>query len=478
MQSFFLLVIINVFFSSCLVAAELPKSFLFHKESQKEALSTGASPYPKEQSSNNEPTLPKGLNLLDKGELETSFEAEPWFDGLTGFIEARLGGRIYTDNTQKDLSIGESRGQIQYEYDFEKLLLTITADFVYDSVIEESTLSFESQNSWLSAREANVYFTPSSNIDMKVGRQILTWGTGDLLFINDLFPKDWKSLLIGRDEEYLKAPSDAIKTSFFSELVDLDIVYTPRFDSDRFIDGTRLSYYSPLTNNISGRQQPFLVDRRDEFFNDDELALRVHRLLGAYEAALYYYNGYWKSPGGLSPTTGEYTFPKLNVYGISIRGPLEKGIATFELGHYDSRDDKNGSDPFINNSEYRLLIGFERELAPELTGSFQYYIEILQDYRAYKNNTITGSFIRDKRRQVLTQRLTYLMLNQRLRLSAFNFWSPSDNDGYLRLKSQYQVSDYWQWGVGANILYGEKEETFFGQLENNSNLYFSVAYSF
>ena len=46
---------------------------------------------------------------------------------------------------------------------------------------------------------------------------MLTWGTGDLLFINDLFPKNWKSLAIGRDDEYLKDPSGAVKASFFHD---------------------------------------------------------------------------------------------------------------------------------------------------------------------------------------------------------------------------------------------------------------------
>ncbi len=64
-------------------------------------------------------------------------------------------------------------------------------------------------------REASLVFSPSADTDVKVGRQILTWGTGDLVFINDLFPKDWVSFFIGRDVEYLKAPSDALKVSAF-----------------------------------------------------------------------------------------------------------------------------------------------------------------------------------------------------------------------------------------------------------------------
>ncbi len=48
-------------------------------------------------------------------------------------------------------------------------------------------------------------------VNLKIGRQVFTWGTGDYLFINDLFPKDYESFYIGRDDEYLKRPSEAVK---------------------------------------------------------------------------------------------------------------------------------------------------------------------------------------------------------------------------------------------------------------------------
>ena len=54
------------------------------------------------------------------------------------------------------------------------------------------------------------------NLDVKLGRQVLTWGTGDLLFLNDLFPKDWVSFFAGRDDEYLKAPSNTLRATQYN----------------------------------------------------------------------------------------------------------------------------------------------------------------------------------------------------------------------------------------------------------------------
>ena len=36
--------------------------------------------------------------------------------------------------------------------------------------------------------------------DLKIGQQVLTWGTGDYVFLNDLFPKDYQSFFSGRDD--------------------------------------------------------------------------------------------------------------------------------------------------------------------------------------------------------------------------------------------------------------------------------------
>ena len=67
---------------------------------------------------------------------------------------------------------------------------------------------------------------------------------------------------------------------------------------------------------------------------------------------------------------------------------------------------------------------------------------------------------------------------QNLRLSLFAFWSPSDEDFYLRPSVDYQIDDQWSVSGGANLFEGEAISTFFGQFEKNSNVYLSGKYSF
>jgi len=389
---------------------------------------------------------------------------------LHGFWDARGGLRTQNDpHESKTATLGETRLQLNLFKALEWAQFRIKSDFLYDGVVEGADIDI---------REANALFTPFEFIDLKVGRQILTWGTGDYIFINDLFPKDYNSFFIGRDDEYLKAPSDAVKASLYTKFFNLDFVYTPQFDPDRFIDGERLSYFNPQLGRLAGEDAKIRPHKRDEWFEDDEMALRFYRNIKGYDLALYGYNGFWKSPMGFDPQTGEATFPRLSVFGLSGRGKVWKGIGNIETGYYDSRDDRSGKNPFAPNSQFRFLAGYEQELAKDFTMGVQYYLELMSDYGAYERTLPPGSHAADEYRHVITLRLTKLLMYQNLRLSLFTFYSPSEQDIYARPNIHYRITDHWSAEAGANIFFGEEDHTFFAQFKDNTNVYLGLRWSF
>lgn len=441
------------------------------------------------QPAGDEPALPAGLGDDEGAEVEgdgdetrSLFEEMRETLNLTGFWEIRGGIRTQRDSYQRDASIGETRLQLEVErLLFEKLTFKLTADVVYDGVLERHAVDLERGEGFLDLRSANVAFTPVEFMDVRIGRQILTWGTGDLLFLNDLFPKDWQSFFIGRDVEYLKAPSDAIKVSLFSDLANLDIVFTPRFDADRFIRGERISYYNPLLRRRAGRDAITQANRPNDWFRDHEWAARVSKNIRGVELAGYGYWGYWKSPAGQELPTLAATFPRLSVYGASVRGTLWGGVANLEAAYYDSREDRAGTNRFIDNSQVRLLAGYERqvpELMDDLTVGGQYYIEWMMDHDAYERTRLPFIPGKDECRQVLTFRVTKLLMNQNLTLSFFAFYSPTDADAYLRPSVSYKLDDHWTAQAGANVFLGDAAHTFFNQFARNTNVYLSLRYGF
>jgi hypothetical protein len=388
-----------------------------------------------------------------------------------GFVETRGGVRLQDDPFEKQYTIAETRLQLDMLKDLKWGFLKMKGDLLGDLVLEEITPEL---------RELNLQFSPLDFVDVKVGRQVLTWGTGDLIFINDMFPKDWQSFFIGRHDEYLKSPSDAVKTSLYLDAVNIDLVYTPIFNNSQYISGERLSYFSPLSTSFAGRNSP-MDDDEPNSIDDAEFAARLSKNIEEIEIAFYAYSGFWKEPEGFNPSSGLAYYPRLSVYGCSARTALLRGVGNVEAGYYDSRDNRDGSDPTGRNSEVRFLSGFERELAHDFTGALQYYLEWMQDYPDYERaiRSLSSTMpLRDEYRHMLTLRLTKLAMHQNLVLSLFTYYSPSDRDGYIRPKATYKINDHWSVEGGGNLFWGKENHTFWGRFKKNNNLYAGIRYGF
>lgn len=469
---------------------ELPPGLGEQKKKQPEHPSLPSGLGYQEQKEPEKPALPSGLDekpqAKEQKQRKTGIKKQKAWRlpiELDGFWEVRAGTRIDDDPVHDDISLAETRLQLSYDRMITEYLprgqLQITSDFIYDAVENDhDDVDLEEGEGFIDLREFWISFTPVDFLDIKVGRQILTWGTGNLIFLNDLFPKDYQSFFLGRDLEYLKAPSDAVKTSFYGDIVNMDLVYTPRFDADRFVDGTRLSFFDPSSGRLRGEDMPVKASRPDDWFEDDELAVRIYRNINAYELAAYAYKGFWKGPSGTEPVTGQRTFPKLSAYGASVRGPVGPGIGNAEFSWYNSEEDEDGDDPLVKNSEFRLLIGYEQEIVTDFTLGVQYYLEYMLDHEEYENSLPPGFYSRDESRNWVTLDLTHeLMPQNQLLLSLFTFYSLSRQDVYCQPKITYHYTDNWRFQIGGNIFFGDRE-AFFGQFEENSNIYAAVRYSF
>jgi len=396
--------------------------------------------------------------------------------GVEGFIEGAYGYRTQRDITKKD-SFNLLEGRLQLKGTYAPSLLedwstelNLKAELIADGYEDRLRLR---------AREAALSFTPLDMVDVKLGRQILTWGTGDYIFINDLFPKDYVSFFIGRDDEYLKVPSDALRVSLFTDAMNFDMVAIPFMEPDISVTGRRISFFDGLGGRVAGEETAMGFIEPRETIGNMELALRAYRTVGRTELALYLFRGFYKEPRGiLSAPKKEFFYPRLHVFGMSARGPLFGGIGNFEIGYYDSREDRSGRDPMVENSSIKYLAGYTRDLGGDASLGLQYEVEEMLHHNSYKEGLAQGGPLRDEFRHLLTMRLTKLFKAQTIETSLFAFYSPSDTDAYLRPRVSYKVTDSWKVTAGANIILGKSEFTDFGTFRRNDNIYMRVRYSF
>jgi hypothetical protein len=386
---------------------------------------------------------------------------------FTGFFEVALGARLSSDPViSSDKTLADLRAQVQWDKDFSRSSIEFTGDIYYDGVLDQTRVQIR-ELAWQGNLGALGDW--GSKFDLKVGQQILTWGTGDYVFLNDLFPKDFQSFFAGRDDDYLKAPSLSAKVSGFFDWANIDFVVTPEFTPDNYINGDYFSFFSPIFgNNIA---PGFNVKQA----KSPEYALRIYKSINAVDYAFYAYKGFHKSPSAFNEL-GEPSFSELEVYGASAITTFASGLLNVEIAYYDSLEDQQGINPLISNSQTRYLVGYEQELVKNLTGSLQWYVERTSDYGRLQDNSFNPIFEPNENRTVLTQRLNYRALQQTLTLNLFNFYSTSDDDGYLKFNVDYSPVDQWKLSAGFNVFYGEEPYTFFNQFEDASNLFARFKY--
>ena len=393
--------------------------------------------------------------------------------GIDTSVHGFLQGNYSLDTATRNPGGGnfkwaEERFQVKLEASKEPLQLLIKADAFYKHPDEEGDVEL---------REGYLNYS-AARWDVRVGRQIVTWGLGDLLFINDVFPKDYEAFFSGRPLEYLKKGIDAAKVGLYPEFASFEVIVAPRFEPNRFPDPEKFHLFDPMSGVTDRKRKKPATS-----LENTEVAVRGYRDIGGFDASVYFYRGFLRQPSQLpdnlsAPTHITLFYPELNVYGASLQGRALDGVVSFEGGYYDSRQDRKGVDPLIPNSQTRFLAGYQRQMWEDFTIGLQYYGEYMHDYAGYKKNLPAGFPQEKKLRQLATARLTQFLLHQTLRLSFFSFYSPSDRDYLLNPEIKYNFTDHIWAALGGNVFGGGKPWSQFGQLDRDDNAYVQVRYEF
>lgn len=313
----------------------------------------------------------------------------------------------------------------------------------------------------------------AGNWDTRIGRQIITWGLGDLIFVNDVFPKDFEALVAGRPLGYLKLGVDAIKLGFYPEFANFELVLAPTFREGGIPDPRRFHLYDPM---------PAVTNRGTDKPGQGDAALRIYRDIAGWDAALYLYRGFQRTPSMwpdsmTAPTRITYFYPRLSVYGASASGRVGDGVLNLEAAWYDSRQDRSGSSFAVPNSQTRLLVGYQIQPAEDLSLNIQYYVEYMHDYASYLAALPAGFPVDTRWSHTVTTRLTQFFLHQTLWFSVYALYGGSNGDRFVNPELRYSFTDRIWGAVGVNYFDG-KPWGQFGQFTPDDNVYLQMRYEF
>ena len=383
---------------------------------------------------------------------------------LSGFLQQNTAFNTVTANPEgRDYKWLEERAQLKFEATGDAWRLLAKGDFAYDHLGRKNQAEL---------REGYVEYT-ASNWDLRAGRQIITWGLGDLVFVNDVFPKDHEALFAGRPLEYLKCGLDAVKLGMYPEFASFELVAASSFRESRTPDDRRFHVFDPM---------PAVTDRETVKPGQGDVGLRIYRDIAGYDAALYLYRGFQRTPSmrpdsTTAPTGSTLFYPKLSVYGASVSGRAGNGVLSLEGAYYDSRQDRGGGDFTVPNTQTRLLVGYQFQPVEDLSLSFQYYTEYMHDYGAYLAAPPAGFPVEKRRSHTFTARVTQLAWHQTLWLSAYASYNTANGDYFVNPELRYSFTDRIWAAIGAN-LFGGKSWGQFGQLSRDDNVYLQARYVF
>lgn len=429
-------------------------------------------------------------------------------DWIHGFLQGESAYRLIQPDRcpeterlacEEEFVRGGERLQLEFAPRGDRWSLLGKAEVIHDAIDGDVDVDLDLREGYLDVR------FPA--LDVRLGRQILTWGVGDLIFIADVFPKNRVALISGLPLEYLKKGSDAVNATAHWGGRSLQLVLIPRFEPDTVPKaGGRLRFNDPGAAIEARRADPFwgstreqgeregeaptallaegatqapAIDEPPQTVENVEAALRFFGNVNGWDLSLSAYRGFFHTPAAqiVPEPQLRFFFPRLYVYSASAQGAAEGRVLSLEAGYYDSRMDRSGRDPAVENSSIRLLTGYQREVIPDLTLSGQYYVQIMEHHAEFLRTRPLGVPRRPWARHVLTLRLTQFLLYQTLKLSLFVLGSPNERDFYLNPEVKYNVTDEMWVALGINLFRGPRA-TEFGQFKENSNLYFVVRYSF
>jgi len=391
-------------------------------------------------------------------------ESIAWDGFVQSHVAARTGDVTCLATTECDYPAAELRGQLKAEGKSESGNAAFLGrfDLIRDVALDETRLE---------TRE--IYGDRRASITAaRLGRQVITWGVGDLLFINDTFPKDQVALFTGQPLQYFKLGADALKLNAYPGAANFELVIA-EFRPDNTPSARRFIFADPLPAGLPQR-----TVEPGHGTEELETSARVSGYLDNWEWAGYASRTHYRSPARRvagSEIVG--TFPRLNTLGASVAGPVGKGVLSLEAGYYDSVEDRSGTDPAVENSQYRGLVGYSQQLWEDATLGVQVYGEWMRDYGAYRDTLPAGFPVKDRVRKVATIRFTELFAHQTLTFSCFAFFGLSERDRYLIPSLRYAFSDNLWAEIGANLFGGDRNGAF-GAMQDNRNAYVTIRYAF
>jgi hypothetical protein len=395
----------------------------------------------------------------------TSFEGESRGDSRDSINEGRL--RVEYDNCFRDNMRVYVNALLQADDD------KFTHGFVND--LEDNDV----RRNYFNFTEAflDIYFETS---DLRLGKQIITWGKADAFNPTDnVNPTDYSNLLDDEDIGVVAA-----NYSYYWKDWGLQLVGVPGFTPTRLPPrGTRFSLIPP--------DSPLPVEDPDlppNTIENSQVGARLKTTYRGWDFSASYYDGIKDIP---SPIFG---FSKMFIpfppFALSIPSTIVPAYNRFRAfgGDFATTFDKWGLhgeaaqfifDGDTQDSYFQYVVGFDYNKSDII---FDHDLFIIVEYIGLDvtdqgNNIGTGTPLDKVLMSAFATNIKYEFTEYtRLELRGIVDFFQGD-DYYVQPQLVHEMTDNFEITLGLDIL-GGPEDTFFGQFKDNDRFFTKLKYTF
>jgi len=313
-------------------------------------------------------------------------------------------------------------------------------------------------------------------LDIQIGKQIVTWGRADRLNPTDnLTPRDF-TLLVADDSEQRRGAT-VVRGTYYLEDVALTAVLLPVFRP-----------------NVIPFRVPAAIGLRETIpAGSRQWAVKLDQTGRAIDWSVSYFSGFDLNPDLSLEVSGPYagnlcfSHNPIQVLGADAATTVGAYGIRAEAA-YTWTEQPVGRDFEVKRPFLYLVVGAERKVWDDFNVNVQLFFRSVSNYRnpyAIADPSLRSvAVLQAVLNHQLTRRengMTFLVsrkwLNETLAAEIAAVYSFTQRDFLLRPRMSYAFSDHWRGSLGVDRYRGG-ENTFFGRLKANSAVFAELAYGF
>ena len=336
-----------------------------------------------------------------------------------------------------------TRLRLEMRANYGEASLFSSVNLAYNGIIENQTGAF--------LREA--YFDYAGKfLEVKAGRQIVTWGVADGLRLTDLIsPMDYTEFM-ANDYDDIRVPVNAINLKYPGESFSAEVVFVPV--PEYFVIPT--SDDNPWQMPVPNGMRMDLSDTPAKHIKNSEVGGRFRFFLENLDFSLTALHTFNKSPVmivNFDPETKSAVikgvYEPMNVVGGDVSIPAGEIVIRGEVAVYFGEPIalKNSMDYWFRKS-FNGLIGIDWYAGNNWTIMAQYMHKVIMDYR-----DVLGT---EQNTSMITARISKEVLNNTLKLSVYGMFDVDNVGFYVRPAADYLLNDQITLSLGADWLGGRR----------------------